>query len=61
MRFALLAQPLLAVSALAVPAVLPKRDLAAIQGAISQVQTSLDQLGTAVNVNISLYKQKFMT
>lgn len=52
MRFTIIAQPLLAASALAAPAyhVNSKRDLATIQGAIGQVQTALGQLGTAVDV-----------
>lgn len=49
MRFSLIAQPLLAVCALAAPA-LNKRDLQTIQTNIGQVQTALGQLGTAVNV-----------
>lgn len=49
MRFTLLAQPLLAVSALAVPA-LVKRDLQTIQTGITNVQNSLEKLGTAVDV-----------
>lgn len=51
MKFSLLAQPLLAVTALAVPSYMMKRDLATVQAGISSVQKSLDDLGTAVNVS----------
>ncbi|PSR88677.1 hydrophobic surface binding protein A-domain-containing protein, partial [Coniella lustricola] len=44
----LFAQPLLALAALAAPSLL-KRDLQTIQSGITAVQTSLDNLGTAVD------------
>lgn len=52
MKFTLIAQPLLAVAALAAPSQITKRDLATIQGAITNVQKSLDSLGTAVDVSL---------
>lgn len=52
MKFSLIAQPLLAAAVLAVPSQMVKRDLATIQGAITNVQKSLDTLGTAVNVSL---------
>lgn len=55
MKFTLIAQPLLAAAVLAVPSYVVKRDLATIQGAIGNVQKSLDALGTAVNVSSPLY------
>lgn len=51
MKFTLIAQPLMALAVLAMPSNVNKRDLAAIQGAITNVQKSLGDLGTAVNVS----------
>lgn len=51
MKFSIIAQPLLAVAALAAPANNQKRDLQTIQSGISSVQKSLSDLGTAVNVS----------
>lgn len=52
MKFSMIAQPLLAAAVLAAPSNLSKRDLATIQGAIGNVQKSLDALGTAVDVSL---------
>lgn len=52
MKFTLIAQSLLAATALAAPSssAVSKRDLATIQSGIASVQKSLDALSTAVDV-----------
>lgn len=49
MKCTIIAQSLLAVTALAAPSLI-SRQLATIQGSITQVQTALTNLGTAVDV-----------